>query len=289
MGTQDRLRRGYDALASGDWTLAEKLFDEAVQDDPTPEALDGLGRARWWRKDVRSAMDLRTRAHRGFKAEGRTEQAARVAVWLAREHRTLFRNDAAADGWLARARTLAAEPDSALAGWVALAGAEAARSPSSRSASATRARPGPPARRPGPRDRRARQAGTLHVARATSTRASACSTRRWPERRPGRPRDLQSVATAYCLLLEAGELLGDTARFAQWTAAMASAGSGQGLGPLQSLAPAAAYGNLAVFCGACCGGVLPGHREARRRRGRAAVGDRRAGRERDDAPAASTR
>jgi DNA-binding CsgD family transcriptional regulator/tetratricopeptide (TPR) repeat protein len=255
MGTQDELRRGYDALASGDWALAEKLFDEAVQDDPTPEALDGLGRARWWRKDVRSAMELRTGAHRGFKAEGRTLQAAMVAVWLAREHRTLFHNDAAADGWLARARTLVGT-DSPVAGWVALADAEATTDPLYAIQHARTALD--LARQLGDANLEVvalARLGLLHVAQGDVDTGIGLLDEAMAGAASGEPTDLQSVATAYCLLLEAGELLGDTARFAQWTATMSSAGSGQGLGPLQSLAPAVAYGNLSVFCGACCGGM----------------------------------
>lgn len=256
MGTQDRLRRGYDALACGDWVLAEELFVEAVRDDPTPEALDGLGRARWWRKDVRSAMDLRTRAHRGYRADGRAEEATRVAVWLAREHRTLFRNDAAADGWLARARTLAAEPDSALGGWVCLAGAEAATEP--RVAIDLGDRALGLARRHADPDLEIvalALLGRLRVAVGEVDAGVALLDEAMAAAAAGEASDLQSVGTAYCALLEAGELLGDTGRFAQWTSALAGLGSGQGFGPLEDVASASAYGNLAVFCGACCGGV----------------------------------
>ena len=45
-GRSVRLRQGYDALASGDWALAERLFDEAVRERATADGLDGLGRAR---------------------------------------------------------------------------------------------------------------------------------------------------------------------------------------------------------------------------------------------------
>ena len=56
---------------------------------PTPEALDGLGRAHWWLKDVRSAIETRTRAYRAYKKAERFSEAAEIAVWLARELRTL--------------------------------------------------------------------------------------------------------------------------------------------------------------------------------------------------------
>jgi DNA-binding CsgD family transcriptional regulator len=178
-----------------------------------------------------------------------------VAVWLAREHRTLFHNDAAADGWLARARTLVGT-DSPVAGWVALADAEATTDPLYAIQHARTALD--LARRLGDANLEVvalARLGLLHVAQGDVDTGIGLLDEAMAGAASGEPTDLQSVATAYCLLLEAGELLGDTARFAQWTATMSSAGSGQGLGPLQSLAPAVAYGNLSVFCGACCGGM----------------------------------
>ena len=71
----------------------------------------------------------------------------------------------------------------------------------------------------------------------------------------GEARDPQSVAEAYCALMEAAELLGDSDRFAQWTTAIAAATEIHGLGPLGSLSSSTAYGNLSAFCSACCGGM----------------------------------
>lgn len=67
--------------------------------------------------------------------------------------------------------------------------------------------------------------------------------------------DPQSAAEAYCCLLEAAELLGDSDRFAQWTSALGVLEESHGLGPLESLTPGTAYGNLSAFCAACCGGM----------------------------------
>jgi hypothetical protein len=125
MTSRDPLSRGRDALAAGDWALAKEAF-AAVAETGSPDALDGLGRALWWLKDVRAAIETRTRAHKAYKSQGRLGEAAAVAVWLARELRPLFRNDAAADGWLARAETLAMRAaDSSVFGWISLARAEA--------------------------------------------------------------------------------------------------------------------------------------------------------------------
>lgn len=106
------------------WT-AHSAFAEAAAADPSADALDGLGRALWWRKDVSAALEARTRAYAALRRERRFEDAAKVAVWLAREHRSLYRNDAVADGWLARARSAAERSDSgAVHGWISLADAE---------------------------------------------------------------------------------------------------------------------------------------------------------------------
>ena len=71
----------------------------------------------------------------------------------------------------------------------------------------------------------------------------------------GEASDLPGVGTAYCAVMEAGELLGDTDRFAKWTTAMAATGSGQGFGPLETGGSSLTHGSLSSFCGACCGGM----------------------------------
>lgn len=124
----DEVDRASAALASGDWEAARDLFLAIVADaSPSAEVLDGLGRALWWLKDVPSAIDIRARAFGVYIEEGKRAQAARLAVWLSRELRNLFRTDAAASGWLARAETAGEqEGDSSVAGWISLARAEAA-------------------------------------------------------------------------------------------------------------------------------------------------------------------
>lgn len=253
----DPLRQGWDALACGDWALAEKVFDEAVQEAPGPEAIDGLGRARWWRNDLRSAVELRTRAYRELKSAGRADEAAMLAVWLARELRARFGNDAAADGWLARARTLIGDSESKVSGWIALARAEAASDPRDGlllCASALDA-----ARRHADADLElvalARQ-GVIRISLGDVDEGTASLDEAMAGAGSGEATDLQSVGTAYCALMEAADLLGDRERFTQWTAALTSTGSGQGFGPLdEGLGAASGRGGLSVFCGSCCGGL----------------------------------
>jgi DNA-binding CsgD family transcriptional regulator len=77
----------------------------------------------------------------------------------------------------------------------------------------------------------------------------------------GEAEDLQSVGEAYCALMEAAEMLGDSDRFAQWTSAINDLRGEHGFGPLDDLGSSVAYGNLSAFCGACCGGMylVTGH------------------------------
>jgi hypothetical protein len=41
-----------EALARGDWETARAHFQEMLEKEETPEALEGLGRACWWLDDV---------------------------------------------------------------------------------------------------------------------------------------------------------------------------------------------------------------------------------------------
>ena len=257
MAGRDPLGRGHEALAAGDWALAKESFAEAAGDGGSPDALDGLGRAQWWLKDVRAAIETRTRAHSGYKSQGRLVEAAAVAVWLARELGPLLRNDAAADGWLARAETLAMRAgDSSVPGWVSLARAEAASDAveaMARSRSALEL-----ARRFDDPDLEIVSLARLGLLRVTLGEVDDGITHldeAMAAVSAGEAQDLQSVGTAFCALLEAAEMLGDNGRFAQWTSAIAEIRGSHGFGPLDSFGSSAAYGNLSAFCGACCGGM----------------------------------
>lgn len=97
-----------------------------MEESGSAEALDGLGRALWWLKRVSEGIEARPRAYTAFRKAKRSEEAALVAAWLAREHRSLYRNDVAADGWLARAQSSAERlADTAAHGWILIAKAEA--------------------------------------------------------------------------------------------------------------------------------------------------------------------
>src|SRR5215218_9639613 len=243
----DEVDRASAALASGDWEAARDLFLAIVADtSPSAEVLDGLGRALWWLKDVPSAIDIRARAFGAYIEEGKRAQAARLAVWLSRELRNLFRTDAAASGWLARAETAGEqEGDSSVAGWISLARAEAAP----RTLEATALCKAALASARTHRDNNLQVAeGEVDVGINSLDESMAIAA-------AGEADDGQSIAEAYCTLMETAELLGDTDRFEQWTVAIDVLKARHGFGPLDRAGSNLAYGNLSAFCAACCGGM----------------------------------
>jgi DNA-binding NarL/FixJ family response regulator len=245
------------ALASGDWSVAKDRFTAAVEHDPSPEVIDGLGRALWWLKDVRTAIDVRGRAYGAYREARRNVEAARVAVWLARELRTLFRSDAAASGWLARAETLvSAIGDSSVVGWIALAQGEAMVRPSEALSSFRLALDKARAQQDGDLEIVAlARLGLVEVAVGEVDAGIKHLDESMAAGMGNEAADLQSVVEAYCSLMEAAELLGDSERFGEWTAAIDSLRESHGLGPLSEFGSSAAYGHLSAFCSACCGGM----------------------------------
>ena len=257
MKAGDRLDSGREALAAGDWNSAKDSFEAALKETSSAEALDGLGRALWWLKQVPAAIEARTQAYKVYSSEGRRHEAASVAVWLSREHRSLFRNDAAADGWLARAETRAEGlGDSSLRGWILLASAEAVSDATTAIADTrealeiARSYQDPDLEIVG-----LARLGLIEVASGEVDAGIRHLDEAMAAASAGEGSDLQSVGDAYCALMEAGELLGDTERVSKWTAAIAEFKGSNDFGPLESFWSSSAYGNLSAFCGACCGGM----------------------------------
>jgi DNA-binding CsgD family transcriptional regulator len=252
---ESKFDSGRRAFAAGDWELAKAHFEAALQQEASPELIDALGRTLWWMKDVAGAIDVRTTAYGAYRQAGKIDEAARVAVWLSRELRTLFRNDVAADGWLARAKTLADDlEDSSIDGWVSLAETEASSQASKAVDLAGEAVATAREHKDGDLEviSLARlglievatgdvDAGVMHLDESMAAATGFEAT------------DAQYAAEAYCCLMEARELLGDANRFAQWSAAISTVGGR--LGPLEGLGSSTAYGNLSAFCGSCCGGM----------------------------------
>jgi DNA-binding CsgD family transcriptional regulator len=135
--TESTLAAAQQALAAGEWSSARELFESALQEEETPEALLGLGNALWWLDEAEESFRCRTRAYARFReranagtARGRNAfQAATVALQLATHYGGNLGNTAAAQGWLERAARLVDEFElSALEGWVLLGRAAAVTS-----------------------------------------------------------------------------------------------------------------------------------------------------------------
>jgi DNA-binding CsgD family transcriptional regulator len=102
----DLIRDGQQALARSDWRRARELFEAALRQQERADALDGLGRALHFGGDYREAIELTERAFAAYRAEGRVEEAADRARWLAFLHGAVNANMAVAAGWMARAASL---------------------------------------------------------------------------------------------------------------------------------------------------------------------------------------
>jgi DNA-binding CsgD family transcriptional regulator len=103
--------RGWELFGLADWQGARGAFQAALDAAPgDPNALDGLGQSCWWLGERDAAIEYRREAFAGYRREGATRDAARLAIYLAGEHRIDGRS-AAANGWIARARRLLAGAD----------------------------------------------------------------------------------------------------------------------------------------------------------------------------------
>jgi DNA-binding NarL/FixJ family response regulator len=115
------LARGEEALRSGRWAEARDAFEGSIINSPTPEAMDGLGRALWWMGETSEALATRGRAYSAYRKAGRVDEAARVAIWLGLEHAASPGHEAVAGGWLSRAERLLDGASSSILGWLDLA------------------------------------------------------------------------------------------------------------------------------------------------------------------------
>jgi DNA-binding CsgD family transcriptional regulator len=100
------VKQAGEALAAADWETARGAFSQALAQDETPEALEGLTRASFFLNDGVGALEARERAYSSYRTSGRALDAARVAIALAWDYRAFRGERAVSDGWLARARRL---------------------------------------------------------------------------------------------------------------------------------------------------------------------------------------
>jgi DNA-binding NarL/FixJ family response regulator len=103
---EELVARANEALSNADWNTARTLFSEALERTESPEALEGLAAAAFFLDEAELALNARERAYASYRAGGRAVDAARVAIALAWDYRSVRGERAVGDGWLARARRL---------------------------------------------------------------------------------------------------------------------------------------------------------------------------------------
>jgi ATP/maltotriose-dependent transcriptional regulator MalT len=121
---------GWQQFAQADWAAARDAFSAALEEEPgDPEALDGLGQSLWWLGERDAGIARRREAYAAYQRQGDARGAARLAIYLAGEHR-IDGQSAAAAGWLSRARRLLdGQGKSPEVGWFAIEEAKRAADP----------------------------------------------------------------------------------------------------------------------------------------------------------------
>lgn len=243
---EDGLARGYEALAGGHWEAARDSFRGVADLTDSPEALDGLGRALWWLREGRDAVVCRERAYAGFRRDGELARAARIALWLAREHALVFGNDVVASGWLARAERLLRDvAPGAEQGWLALARSERVRDPGE-SARLAEVALGV-AESVGDTDLELRALAQLGLAEVSLGRVEEGLARldeAMAAATAGEPTSLETFADVCCTLMLACDLAGDVERPQQWSSVLEDF--------VRKYDPV----TLLAFCRTCCADVF---------------------------------
>lgn len=240
------LARGYEGLAVGDWPAARAAFEESLEGAESPEALDGLGRSLWWLREGREAIVNRERAYSGFRRDGDLGRSARIALWLSREYRLVFGNDAAARGWLARAERLLRDVSpGAERGWVDLAHSESTRDPEEAAAYATSALESAlAASDPDLELRSLAQLGFVQVSAGQVDEGLAQLDEAMAAATSGEPTSLETFADICCTLMLACERAGDVERPQQWSSV------------LEEFVRKYDHVVLLAFCRTCCADVF---------------------------------
>ena len=243
---QDSLARGYEALASGNWLDARDAFASALSAVESPEALDGLGRALWWRREERDAVVYRERAYAGFRRDGELARAARIALWLSREYALVFGNEAAARGWLARAERLLRDvAPGAEQGWLDLGRSEQSREGSESARLASQALDVALKAEDTDLELRAlAQLGFAEVALGSIEQGLAHLDEAMAAATSGEPASLETFADVCCTLMLACERAGDAERPQQWSQV------------LEEFVRRYDHVTLLAFCRTCCADVL---------------------------------
>ena len=229
-------------LSAGEWERARAGFQAVLEEEPSPDAEEGLGRALWWLRRPDEAIVHMERAYAGFRERGIVPRASRAALWLAREYQAVRGNAAASNGWYARAEGLLRDaPPASEHGWLALTRAERAADPAEMGRCAEEAYG--IAEATGDRDLEAAALARRGYAELAAGDV-ASGTDRLDEAMAaatgGDVRSLDVVGDITCIAIAAFELSSDWQRIEQWGQVMESW--------IQNHDDVAVLG----FCSACC-------------------------------------
>lgn len=233
----------WEALRDGRWSDARTAFE---RDAPAASSLDGLARARWWLGDVPGAVEAWERAYTGYRRAGDDEAAARVGLFLSREHGRTLGNHAEANGWLARARDLTDRlPESPARGWVRLEESELEADPARVRELAQEALDA--GRRQRDPDLELAALGRVGLAEIWLGLVEEGMTRldqAMAASAAGEPHDLRTLGDLYCSMMLAAEITLEAERFEQWNRRL--------FGYMKRYQ----HPDVLTFCGTCCAQVL---------------------------------
>jgi tetratricopeptide (TPR) repeat protein len=97
------------AFEREEFAAACALYEAALAEERSAEALDGLGEALWLSGDIDGGIARREEAYAEFRRAGEVARAAEIALWLVIEQATSLGNQTAAGGWFRRAERLLAD------------------------------------------------------------------------------------------------------------------------------------------------------------------------------------
>src|SRR5687768_11475673 len=213
-------RRGWEAVKAADWTTAHACFERACESEPTPEALDGLGRALHFEGEYERAIELTERAFAGYRESGQVVEAADRARWLAFLHGAGKANMAVAAGWMERAAALLEDADEGPGhGWLFVDQAPFTDDPQERARLASTALA--LARRHGDTDLEydaMALLGESHVAAGRVEEGMRLLDRAMTAVSSGEITGIVALGDVYCRMLSACELALDLRRAEQWMA-----------------------------------------------------------------------
>jgi DNA-binding NarL/FixJ family response regulator len=116
---EDNLSQAHAAMKEGRVDEARRLFEEAVDRGGTAAAHEGLSWAALAQDDGPATIAARSTAYRLYCEADEPVAAARMAMWLAKDHDDFRGEVAIANGWLARARRLLkGQPTAPEHGWL---------------------------------------------------------------------------------------------------------------------------------------------------------------------------